>query len=548
MRSAVALFALSLIAAPGFAAERYLVATRRPARDSEIRMVRESREFRAHAVRAFEAVNAFAAELTAEEVAALRRSPEVRYVTPVVERHVLGQGQSLHPIDNGSAYRSSQTTPPGITMVHAPELWKYTKGAGPINVAILDTGVDTKHPDLAANYAGGYNVFTRTNDPTDDNGHGTHVAGTIAAIDNGFGVVGVAPEARIWSVKVLDRAGFGADETLIAGMDWVIAKKHAIGGQWIVSCSLGASLASPAEEEVFQRAIAEGIIVVAASGNRGISIIEYPAAYPGVISVAAVDSRAILASFSDYGPRLSLVAPGVRVLSTTRAGSIPGAAVRLENGPTLSASALAGSRHEEVVRPFVACGIGNPEDFPSSVRGNIALIKRGLITFNQKVRNAEAAGAVAVVIYNYNDIDPLGFWTLLRPDCDEIEGCDDRTHSWPVVVAVTASDGARLLADTTRTMDMEAWVDDYMILSGTSMAVPHVSGSIALIWSIDPQANADRVRGALLSTAVDLGAPGVDDFYGYGLVNAYAAAVRLAPLRFYTPQPPREPAEPKSVQ
>src|SRR5438067_6056648 len=251
MRPVPFLLALALLATPSFAADRYLVATRKAPRNVELRMVRESGEFRTHAVRAFESVDAFAADLTSDEVAALRRSPEVRFVTPAVERHMLSDGAPNHVSTNGSPYRATQTVPEGLTLIHATELWKYTRGAGPINVATFDTGIDTKHPDLAANYAGGYNTFTQTDDPTDDNGHGTHVAGTIAALDNNFGVVGVAPQARIWAGKFLDRTCFGLDENLVAGADWLIAKKRAVGGDWILNCSLGASFNSAIEEEAF---------------------------------------------------------------------------------------------------------------------------------------------------------------------------------------------------------------------------------------------------------------------------------------------------------
>jgi subtilisin family serine protease len=547
MRSLRALLALGLLASPLFAADRYLIATRTPARDADVRMMRESTEFRAHSVRPFESVNAFAADLTADEVAALRRSPDVRYVSQTVERHVLDVAeQRLHPAVNRSAYQTSQTMPYGINMVHAPQLWSYTRGAGPINVVILDTGIDTKHPDLAANYAGGYNTFTQTNDPTDDNGHGTHVAGTIAAADNGIGVVGVAPEARIWSVKVLDKSGFGQDENLVAGIDWVINKKRTMGGDWIMSLSLGSSQDSPVEAEAFRRVVAEGVIVVAAAGNRSFPDVEFPAAYPGVIGVGAVNPDTSLAMFSDHGPHMSVVAPGVQVLSTARTGTVPAAAVTLHDGPTLTASALTGSSRGEVVGPYVVCGLGNPEDFPATVRGKIALIKRGSITFNQKVRNAEAAGAAAVVIYNYNDTDNLQIWTLLRPDCDTIDGCDDPTHTWPVVLAVTAADGQRLLNDTSRVMDAGAWLDDYTIMSGTSMATPHVSGAIALIWSLAPEATAERVRSVLLSTTVDLGTPGFDQTYAFGLIDAYAAAVKIAPRKFRENPTPRPPQEPKT--
>jgi len=522
------------------AADRYLVATRHAPRVTQLRMLRDSDEVRSHAIRPFESADAFAADLTPSEVSDLKRSGEVRFVTPVVERHALVDG-SLRTMTNGSVYSSTQTVPYGVTMIHAPELWPLTKGAGPINVAILDTGTDTKHPDLAANFAGGYNTFTNTNDPTDDNGHGTHVAGTIAAVDNNIGVVGVAPEVRVWSVKVLDKTGFGLDENVIAGLDWVINKKHEIGGDWIMSLSLGSSQNSPVEEEAFKRVVVAGVLVVAAAGNRGFPDVEFPAAYDGVIAVGAIDSTTALASFSDHGPHMSVVAPGVRVLSTARTGSVPAAGVTLNNGSSVTAATIQGSSRGEINGTYVACGIGNPEDFPVSVMGKIALIRRGELTFNQKVRNAEAAGAVSVVIYNKDDSD-FRTWTLLRPDCESIDGCDDPTHRWPIVLAVSAADGQRLLGDASHTMDMGSWLDDYTILSGTSMATPHVSGAIALVWSLAPSASPERVRDVLLSTTVDLGPPGFDLTYGYGLINAVDAARKLAPGMFQPDKPPEPPS------
>ncbi len=543
MRPLLALLAIALSTASAQAADRYLVATRHASRDADVRMLRHPEDFRAHAVRPFRWVNAFAADLTASEVAELKRSPEVRFVTAVVERHASVEG-GLRPVADGSVYQTHQTIPYGVTMIHAPDLWPFTKGAGPIHVAIMDTGMDTRHPDLAANFAGGYNTFNGSNDPRDDNGHGTHVAGTIAALDNDIGVVGVAPEVRVWSIKVLDATGFGLDENVVAGVDWIINKKHEIGGDWIMSLSLGASQNSPIEEEAFKRVVAEGILPVAAAGNRSFPEVEYPAAYSGVIAVGAIDSTTALASFSDHGPHLSVVAPGVRVLSTARTGSVPAAAVTMNNGAAITAAALIGSSRGEANGPYVPCGLGKPEDFPLSVKGKIALIRRGELTFNQKVRNAQSAGAVAAVIYNKDESD-FRTWTLLRPDCPNIQGCDDPTHAWPVVLAVSASDGQRLLDDATRTMGMGSWLDDYMILSGTSMATPHVTGAVALMWSLAPEASAARVRDALLSTTVDLGAPGFDLIYGYGLINAFEAARKLAPWRF---QPNRHPSPPDRRQ
>lgn len=522
----IALFsAVSVFGSTG----RYLIAIHHPARSASLRMLRDSAEARLHAVRPFQSVDAFAADLTEDDVAALKRSPEVRYISPVVERHALDNAE-LRPQTDTSPYATAQTIPYGVTMVRAPQVWRVTKGAGPINVAILDTGIDTQHPDLAANIAGEYNTFTKTNDATDDNGHGTHVAGIIAARDNTIGVVGVAPEAHIWPIKVLDEHGFGSDENIVAGLDWVLAKKREIGGDWIMSLSLGSLQVSYLERDAFKQVVDDGIVVIAAAGNDGFPDLEYPAGYPGVVAVGAVDATSTVAPFSNHGSRLALVAPGVRVLSTAIRGSVPVAAVSF-NGTTINASTVEGSSRGEVDGTYIFCGLGKPEDFPPDIVGRIAVIQRGELTFNEKVRNAQTAKAVAVIIYNRDDSDYQS-WTLLRPDCSNIAGCDDLTHPWPVVLAVSASDGTQLASNSQHALDMGAWMDDYKFLSGTSMATPHVSGTFALVWSLAPDAIADTVRNAVLSTAHDLGVPGADPAYGYGLIDAYRAAIAIAPDRF----------------
>src|SRR5450759_552380 len=128
----------------------------------------------------------------------MQKSSDVRYLSPVVGRSV--EVIDMPRLQPGSEARSShfQTVPYGIDLVHARDVWPVTRGKGTVNVVVIDTGIDYTHPDLKEAYAGGYNVFTKTNDPKDDHGHGTHVAGIIAAADNDFGVVGVAPEVRLW--------------------------------------------------------------------------------------------------------------------------------------------------------------------------------------------------------------------------------------------------------------------------------------------------------------------------------------------------------------
>ncbi len=530
MRAPIALLAIAL-SAPIFAADtsRYLVATRHQA-------PRAGQRFRddAHAVRELENIDGFGADLTPDEAAALRKSAGVRFVTPVVEREAL----ELHAAPEASKYLRSQTVPYGIDLIHARELWNLTKGKGTVNVAILDTGIDYRHVELSPNYAGGYNTFTKTDDPFDDNRHGTHVAGIIAARDNGVGVVGVAPEARLWSVKVLAASGKGEDENIIAGVDWVISKKKATGGQWLITLSLGATESSPLEEEAFAHAADEGILTIAAAGNTGADTLLFPAAYPSVLSVGAIDGNQKVADFSTGGPTLGVVAPGVNVLSTfpinsVRTGRLDFDADGYDGVP------LTGSSLTDITAPWVYCGLGKVGDFPPDIAGKIAVVTRGEIYFADKARNAKLLGAAGLVILN-NVISDVSVWTLYVPLCDTT-GCvtnpDDLKYDWPLTVALAKADADALLKRTPGPMTLGAWLDDYAFLSGTSMATPHVTGTAALLWSLAPNATAQQVRDAITSTAHDIGAIGYDPRSGYGVIDALAAAKKLAPAKFGLPTP-----------
>ena len=274
----VLLFASTLV---GATTQRYIVATKTAVgvvhAAALVRSIEPVPSTDDRHIRAFGIVNAFAADLTADEVNALKASPDVDYVSPVVERHALGLGpaQSLDDEVNPNA----QVVPYGIDLVHARDVWPVSRGEG-INVVVVDTGIDYTHPELAGAYAGGYNEIAKTNDPKDDNGHGTHVAGTIVAADNGFGVVGIAPRARIWSVKVLDSTGSGSSENIIAALDWVTQQKTKLGGDWVLNFSLGSSTADPIERSAFQKAIANGLLICAASGNDSQPGIPAPVGYP----------------------------------------------------------------------------------------------------------------------------------------------------------------------------------------------------------------------------------------------------------------------------
>jgi len=537
---------------------RYVVLMRTPLQKSHARVINEVVEGEPlqRDVRTFRTLDAFAANLTDDEVAELRASSDVKVVEPIKERHINDDVPIIphpKPTDAPSPADSPfnhQVVPYGIDLVHAPQVWGVGRGEN-INVAIVDTGVDSTHPDLKDNYAGGYNAYAPASMPADDHRHGTHVAGTVAAEDNDIGVVGVAPKARIWAVKVLDTTGFGDNEHIAAGLDWVIAKKREIGGNWIISMSLGSKDPSDIEEAAVKRAAAEGILLVAAAGNNSWPFLDYPAAYPDVMAIAAVDSDKTLAGFSNGGATLSVAAPGVNVISTVPTGVSFVADVQSKAGDLFAAYALRGSPKLDADADFVFCGYGRPEDIPNSVFGKIAVIRRGNpdrpMTFNEKARNAKASGAKAVILLNGKDnIDDEGIWTLILPDCSDVSaGChdsaDDLAFAWPLTLGMTYADGEKLLALIGKTTITESYrADDYARFSGTSMATPHVSATAALVWSLNPTLTAQQVRAAIEDTAEDLGTPGIDSLFGHGLINALAAAQRVAPEKFgLSPIPPR---------
>jgi subtilisin len=206
-----------------------------------------------------------------------------------------------------------QETPWGIARVKASAAWPTSRGAG-VKLVVIDTGIDMTHPELSGILKGGWNAISTAATFNDDNGHGTHCAGTIAAKDDDKGVVGVAPDIDLYGVKVLDAKGSGTFDDVIAGMLWAVENKMEVA-----SMSLGASQGNQALADAVEAMRMGGVTLIAAAGNSG-GAVGYPAAYPGAIAVAASDSADKIASFSSRGPTVAVIAPGVAVKSTYRGG------------------------------------------------------------------------------------------------------------------------------------------------------------------------------------------------------------------------------------
>jgi len=269
------------------------------------------------------------ASLTAQEIAALRGNPNVDAVEDDGPVYAL-------PVENlvfeGQPSPQAETVPIGVQQVKAPLAWGCSRGKG-IKVAVLDTGIDWTHPDLTPNVKGAVS-FVPGESPMDGHSHGTHCAGTIGAAINGTGVVGVAPEAWLYAVKVLANSGSGNWSWLISGLNWCIQNTIRIA-----SMSLGGSAAPTAVEVMCNAAFNAGVLLVAAAGNAGpgMNTVTVPGRYKNVIAISAIDSNNVIAPFSSRGPQVELAAPGVQVLST-----VPGGGFGIKSGTSMACPHVAG--------------------------------------------------------------------------------------------------------------------------------------------------------------------------------------------------------------
>lgn|GEM_PF-1725570 len=260
-----------------------------------------------------------AAKMTSKEIEKLKKDSSIESVEPDIQLQTA----------------STQTMDWGVSVVHATYAWDNGYTGKGVKVAVLDSGIDTHHEDLVI--AGGASFVDYTTSYDDDNGHGTHVAGIIGARNNDVGVVGVAPEADLYAVKVLDSAGKGYLSDVIAGIDWAV--DHQMD---IINMSMATNVDSPALHQAVDEAYASGLLIVAAAGNTGNvegtgDTIQYPAKYGSVIAVGAVDQNNQRASFSATGEALEVVAPGVGIKSTYMNGGYESL-----NGTSMAAAMVAG--------------------------------------------------------------------------------------------------------------------------------------------------------------------------------------------------------------
>jgi subtilisin family serine protease len=449
--------------------------------------------------------SAVAVELPAAAVRSLRKNPGVEYIEPDVRRYLL----SASTPSTGKPYALGQLVPYGIKMVQADQL--DDANAGNRKVCIIDSGVDRSHEDRAGNSAN----MTGDNDVgtgdwfTDENHHGTHVTGTIAAVNNGgVGVVGVNPnrKLKLHFIKVFGADGWAYSSTLASA-----ANKCGAAGANVISMSLGGPLPNLTELRAFDALAKSGVLSVAAAGNNGDTSISFPAGYPSVMMVAALDEKQAWASFSQYNRLVEIAAPGVSVLSSVPTGTGTSASLAV-GAQQYAPGALQGSAIASASAPLADFGLGDKAD--NAVSGKLCLIARGTIDFATKVSNCQASGGIGAVIYN------------------NVAGSFNGTLGTAAVTipAASASDaeGAALLKQLGQAATLAVTPSSYAYFDGTSMATPHVAAVAALVWSYFPNCTGPQIRTSLDNSALDLGPAGRDTKFGYGLVQAKAARDRIA--------------------
>lgn len=345
--------AVPAVAAPDVQKQRVIV-TMRPGATVDSAVDRISGKGALH-VKTLKAANAAVFEVTPAERKAIAGDADV----------LLVEADALYTaIAKPTAPRVDESLPWGIDRIDAELVWPSTVATG-VCVAVVDTGIDTSHPDLAANIVGGYNAINPSSGYKDDNGHGTHVSGTIGAIDNTVGVIGAAPKVSLLGVKVLNSQGSGYVSDIIEGMDWAVSN-----GAKVINMSLGGSTPVSAFQDAVTRANAAGVVVVAAAGNSG-GTVGYPAAYDGVIAVSATDSSNVIAYFSSRGPEVDLAAPGVSINSTywTRR---KGSTYALLSGTSMASPHVAGAAALVLSTPVGASDVnGNGIWDPAEVEAKL---------------------------------------------------------------------------------------------------------------------------------------------------------------------------------
>lgn len=290
-----------------------------------------------------------------------RPAPEPAQVVRPAEapdrEHRLPPGE-LVPAAVGVMAESGDVPDWGHATIGVPDAWKVTKGKG-ATVAVLDTGCDRGHRDLKDRVSKSKDFTGSRSGDSDVQGHGTHCAGVIGAAENGVGMIGVAPESTLLVGKVLGDNGSGLGTWIAAGIDWACDN-----GADVISMSLGSAGVDPRIQAACERALARGVIVIAAAGNEGPreGTVGYPGGHAGVVCVAAVDAKEAVASFSSRGRQVQVAAPGVNVRSC-----YPGDRFATMSGTSMATPYVAGCAALYVAAAKARGAKWSPADFAKLV-------------------------------------------------------------------------------------------------------------------------------------------------------------------------------------
>lgn len=430
--------------------------------------------------------------------------PLVEYAEPNYMYSIYGMADDVPLPDDPKfdqlwgLHNTGQTDPAGVmgspdADIDAPEAWAMTTGSPNIVVAVIDTGIDYKHEDLAANMwvntgeipanaidddkngyvddVYGYDFSNNDGDPLDDHEHGTHVAGTIAAVkDNKMGVVGVAPTVKLMAVKFLDSFGSGELADAALGIEYAIKM-----GAKILSNSWGGGGFSQSLYDIISLANQNSIVFTAASGNDGRntdSSPHYPSSYeqPNVISVGAITSEDILANFSNFGMKsVHVLAPGQAILS-----SVPGNKYAVMKGTSMATPHVSG---------IAALILSHePELLPSEVRDRLIKTSNEILSVRRKVMSAGRVNAYNAI---HNIIPPKAGPKDPR-DWIEVAHKISTPHNYPSNYDQTwiiHHPGATLLKIYFSKFDTEDGYDIVRITNKNSVEYDNVDGKMDAFWS-----------------------------------------------------------------
>ncbi len=481
-----------------------LAGARKSAADRSLQVVRHFKRLSERRHRVFLHLRSSKAT-TAEMIAELKKDPTVLAVEPNYIRHFTDMRTpndarfgSLWGLKNTGQFANTASGTPGDDIRFLPAWGLARPSTNEVVVAVIDSGTDYTHPDLAGNMwtnpgevegnstdddnngyvddVHGYNFADDNADLSDSGFHGTHVAGTIAATGrNNAGVIGVAWKAHIMGLRTSDDGTSLSDSAVLGAIQYATTMKLLGVNVVAINASFGGAGSSGIEQAAIQDAGDAGIVFCAAAGNAAANndvTPFYPAGYrlSNMIVVAATDQNDNLASFSDYGATtVDLAAPGVNILSTMPLSlTTVTSYVQRASAAYAAAELQYSGRTTGITGVIYDCGLGYPTNFPSQVNGNIALIQRGDLNFSVKVGNAMAAGAIAAIIYNNTTGAING--TLGTPD------------NWIPATTISQTDGLALLGTlpgTGTVVNAPNAGAAYQYLNGTSMATPHVAGAVA---------------------------------------------------------------------